>query len=113
MAMAQTSAISASGMLQVQARSLDGNPPIRGRNTLAFDVSGIDGGASVEGLELTLTPWMPAMGHGTSIRPAVTDIGGGHYRADNVVLFMPGLWELRVSIAGSLQDYAAPRFEIP
>lgn len=109
---AMASAASASGLLTVSARTLDGQPPTRGANPFDIEVVRADDGAPLEGLELTLTPWMPAMGHGTSARPTVSELGAGHYLAENVYLFMPGLWELRVSLTGSLTDDAAPRFQI-
>src|SRR5262245_27731366 len=105
-------ATSMSGLLQVNARTLDGKAPARGAN--GFDLEVIQAGddTALSGLTLTLTPWMPAMGHGTSVRPTVTEVGDGHYHADDVYLFMPGLWELRIAIDGSIQDDAAPRFQI-
>lgn len=103
---------SASGLLEVNARTLDDRPPVRGANSFDIEIIRVDDGAAQEGIELTLTPWMPAMGHGTSTRPVVSDIGAGHYLAENVYLFMPGLWELRMSLAGPLEDDAAPSFQI-
>jgi hypothetical protein len=106
-------ATSASGALLIEARTPDGEPPGRGVNAFDIGVVRTDTGESFDGLDLSLTPWMPAMGHGTVVRPVVAALGGGHYRADNVYLFMPGLWELRLSITGPLEDDAAPRFQIP
>jgi hypothetical protein len=105
-------ATSSSGLLRVSAETLDGETPVRGANSFDIEVVRLDDGVGQEGLSLTLTPWMPAMGHGTSARPTVTEVDAGHYRADNVYLFMPGLWELRISIEGSVRDDAAPRFQI-
>ncbi len=39
----------------------------------------------VMGAEVTVTPWMPAMGHGTMEKPVVTERGGGLYGVENVV----------------------------
>jgi hypothetical protein len=96
----------------VRAETLDGEAPVRGENRFDLEIVQTDTGAAVEGLSLAVTPWMPAMGHGTSVRPSVSDVGGGHYQIDGVYLFMPGLWELRIAITGSIRDDAAPRFEI-
>jgi hypothetical protein len=85
---------------------------MRGANAFDVEVRRISDGAALDGLELTITPWMPVMGHGTSARPVVSDIGSGHYLAENIYLFMPGLWELRISLSGPLRDDAAPSFEI-
>jgi YtkA-like protein len=103
---------STSGLLTVSARTLDDQPPTRGANPFDIEVVRAEDGAAVEGLALTLTPWMPAMGHGTSVRPVVSDVGAGHYLAENVYLFMPGLWELRLELDGPLRDDAAPSFQI-
>lgn len=103
---------SASGMLQVEARTLDGEAPLRGVNAFDIEIARADSGEPLADAQVTLTPWMPAMGHGTSVKPAMTAVGEGHYHAQQVYLFMPGLWELRISIAGSVQDDAALRFQI-
>lgn len=55
------------------------------------------GAEPAPGLALHVTPWMPAMGHGASIEPTIVDRGNGDYLVDDLVLPMPGTWELRVS----------------
>jgi hypothetical protein len=83
--------------------------PVRGNHTVQLVVTAA--GTPADDLALTIVPWMPAMGHGTSVRPTVTPLGGGAYQLDDVDLFMPGLWELRTTIA-SPEDYVAPSFEV-
>jgi hypothetical protein len=56
---------------------------------------------------------MPAMGHGTSVVPTITDVDPGHYVITDVDLFMAGTWELRTTIAGPRTDSATPTFQIP
>lgn len=109
---AESTATSSSGRLQVTARTIDGEPPARGANSFEIEIVRSDGGAATQSGIEAVTPWMPAMGHGTSARPTVAEIGEGRYRVDSVLLFMPGLWELRVSIAEPFEDDAAPRFQI-
>jgi hypothetical protein len=46
----------------------------------------------VVGAEITVTPWMPDMGHGVFEKPSITEKGGGLYE-------ISGHWELRVNIA--------------
>ena len=75
-------------------------------------------GGSAAGLTLAITPWMPAMDHGTSVVPTVTDLGGGHYRVTNLVLYMAGHWELRIGIGGdpsspASTDHATPAVDVP
>jgi hypothetical protein len=84
--------------------------PVRGNHTVQLMLTDT-AGAPADDLALTIVPWMPAMGHGTSVKPTVTPLGGGAYQLDDVDLFMPGLWELRTTIA-SPQDYVAPSFEV-
>lgn len=59
----------------------------------------------VTGARITVTPWMPSMGHGVMEKPVITAKGGGLYHIKNVVFSMTGDWELRVEIAsGSVTD---------
>jgi hypothetical protein len=59
----------------------------------------------VPGAKLTITPWMPSMGHGVLEKPEITDRGGGLYNVKNVMLSMGGHWELRVRVeAGGETD---------
>ncbi len=52
----------------------------------------------VVGAEITVTPWMPEMGHGVFDKPLITEKGGGLYTVENIILVMSGHWELRVNI---------------
>jgi hypothetical protein len=66
----------------------------------------------VAGAELTVTPWMPSMGHGVFERPVVTERGGGLYSVGNIDLIMGGHWELRVQVKkDGLEDNAT--FDFP
>jgi hypothetical protein len=38
--------------------------------------------------------WMPEHRHGMNYRPTVAALGQGHYRAEGLMLHMPGRWEL-------------------
>lgn len=65
----------------------------------------------VLGAEITVTPWMPEMGHGVSEKPAVMERGGGLYSIENIVLTMGGLWDLRVKVKrGDDEDTAVFSF---
>ncbi len=54
--------------------------------------------ADIEGATVTITPWMPEMGHGAFSSPEVTEKGGGLYSVGNIIMVMGGHWELRVAI---------------
>jgi hypothetical protein len=68
-----------------------------GVNTVEIIVHHATGG-DVPQAELTVTPWMPSMGHGVMQKPVVTERGGGLYSVDNVVLSMTGHWQLQVKV---------------
>jgi len=74
-----------------------------GVNTVEFAVWD-RAGKGVEGAKITVTPWMPVMGHGVWEKPVVTERGGGKYQVGNVVVIMSGLWELRVAVASGKQQ---------
>lgn len=102
---------SASGRLTIAVRTSP-QPPIRGINAAQLAVRDVAGGAK-DGLTLTVVPWMPAHGHGSSVLPTVTPQGGGIYVLTDLVLEIPGLWELQTTIVDSESDSADPSFEIP
>jgi hypothetical protein len=109
------SSTSASGALRVSLRSSP-NPPARGIDV--FELTVADGmGTPVDGLAIEVTPWMPSHGHGTSVAPTVSAQGGGVYVVDNVDLYMPGTWELRIVMhGGSLMpdgDHLEPSVDVP
>lgn len=68
-----------------------------GQNTI--DIIAHDkGDRDLVGAEITVTPWMPEMGHGVREQAVVVEKGGGLYRAENIVLNMGGFWELRIVV---------------
>jgi hypothetical protein len=88
---------SASGALKVTLVSSDPAPPTRGTNAWVVKVE--DGGGSpVTGAALEVTPFMPDHGHGSSVRPVVTEQGGGAYGISPLYLFMPGVWRVTIAL---------------
>jgi len=64
------------------------------------------------GAEVTVTPWMPEMGHGVFEEPVITERGGGLYSVENIILIMGGHWELRVNVeTDDMEDSAV--FDFP
>ncbi len=47
---------------------------------------------------VTVTPWMPEMGHGVFEEPIVSEKGSGLYRVENIIIVMGGHWEFRINI---------------
>lgn len=101
---------SRSGALHIALRA---HPavPVAGTNALELTVTD-DRGAPMEGLGATVVPWMPAHGHGTSVVPEVRSVGHGVFVAEPVFLQMPGIWELRIGIEGSVEDAAATTIDV-
>jgi hypothetical protein len=88
-----------------------GNQLRAGANTLDVIIHDKDD-RDVAGAEITVTPWMPSMGHGVFEKPVVTERGGGLYSVENVNLIMAGHWELRIVVKkDSLEDTAT--FDFP
>jgi hypothetical protein len=99
------------GSLQLEVRTSP-QPPPRGTCTLELRVKDAHG-TPQDGLELTVVPWMPAMGHGASVKPTVVAQGSGRYLVTNVSLFMPGRWELRTTLTGPTTSHASPVLTVP
>lgn len=99
-----------SGALTLALRG-DPSPPARGSDAVQLTVTDASG-QPVDGLTLAIQPWMPDMGHGSSVSPSVTAKGSGVYEVDDLYLAMPGTWQLRTTITGSVSDHATPSFTI-
>jgi hypothetical protein len=105
-------ALSASGGLRVDARGSP-QPLARGTNDVQLTVVDASSGALRSDLAIAVEPWMPAMNHGSSVAPTVVPRGDGTYLVTEVDLFMPGHWELRMSLSGSTPDHAVIAVDIP
>jgi hypothetical protein len=100
------------GRLQVEL-VLSPQPIVAGVDSATYTVTDATTHAPVDGLTLAIVPWMPAMGHGTSVVPTVTPAGGGQYTITDLSLFMPGEWQLRTKFSGQVDDSAEPTFSVP
>jgi hypothetical protein len=101
-----------SGALHVEVHTMP-EPPVRGSNSVELTITKAADGSPADGLVLDVEPWMPAMNHGTSAKPAVMAEGDGKYLVTNVYLYMPGRWELRTTFSGPTADHATPALQIP
>lgn len=101
---------SSSGQLGVGVR-WSPNPPAIGLAASELTITDA-GGAPATGLTLTVLPWMPAHGHGTSTMPAVSETAPGVYVATPIDFYMAGQWELRTTIAGAVDDTVTPAIEL-
>jgi hypothetical protein len=90
---------SVSGAFTAVLVESDPGPPIKGTN--AWTVKILDGnGAPQDGLTITGAANMPDHRHPTTVKPVVTPAGGGTgtYSVDPVYLFMPGYWEVTLTL---------------
>ena len=99
------------GGLHIELRSAP-EPLVRGQNVGQIRITD-GGGQPVDGLTLTLFPWMPTHGHSTSVQPAITPAGPGVFIVNPLYLFMAGQWELRMTFEGGIHDTATALVEIP
>jgi hypothetical protein len=71
-------------------------PPAQYANVWTFKVTGASGAPDVS--QLTMTPFMPLMGHGSDQIPTITANADGTFTAVDVYLFMAGLWTVTISV---------------
>ena len=69
-------------------------------------------GNPVDGLELSVQPWMVQMAHGSSIVPTVTAKGQGIYVLTSVYLYMAGEWQLQTGVDGGATDTFTPTIQV-
>jgi hypothetical protein len=86
-------------------------PPQRGLDEARLTLTRRDG-QPLEGVMLTVTPWMPEHGHGTSVAPTVMANGDGTWTVSNLYLAMAGQWQLRIDVSGAVNDELVPSFDI-
>ncbi len=78
----------------MKATFMDANPapPAKGLNTWTIQVTDATN-KPVAGASITLLPFMPDHGHGSSITPQIKAMPtAGMYQITLVDLFMPGIW---------------------
>ena len=103
---------STDGTLTVEVRTSP-QPPTVGIDQSELTITDAKTGAPVDGLGVSVVPYMPAMGHGSSEVPTVTPLGSGKYQVSGLELFMPGEWELRTSFTGPVNDTVNPAVYVP
>jgi hypothetical protein len=96
-------ATSAACNVQLDAFSAP-DPLVRGPASIEFVATDLATSTPKTGLAITTVPFMPSMGHGSATTPTVIDHGDGVYVADDVVMAMPGTWQLRTTIGGACND---------
>lgn len=100
---ADLSHVSDGGTYEVIMKDASPAPPDVGINAFTLDIDGATGAV--------LRPWMPLHGHGTVPSTfTLTDNGDGTWSTGDMDLFMPGLWELELTLSGAAEEAATFRF---
>ena len=99
------SVTSESGKLKVEVFA-PAQPLRRGLQRLRIHITEQATGKPAPGLQLAIQPWMPNMGHGVSELPTITEPQPGDFEISELDLFMPGTWELRLTLSGVASDKA-------
>ncbi len=88
----------ASNTYSVKLASINPNPVFKGNN--AWTIQVVDkNGAPVTGASITVKPFMPDHGHGSSIIPQVAPGSDpGSYDVTLLNLFMPGIWTVTIVV---------------
>lgn len=107
-----TTVDSDTGAYHLEVRTAPNQPPVHGVLTVNLTITDAKTTAPILGAAITVTPWMASHAHGTSVAPTVTETGQGRYRADNVDLYMPGSWQLRITIGGAVVDNATCTLDV-
>ena len=87
----------------------------RGVNAFTLQLSaGSVSPSSKEHTTVEVSPWMPAMGHGASYTPLVTETAAGTYKVTDVEFSMPGTWELRVKVTSDVGSGSSTfKYDVP
>jgi hypothetical protein len=96
------------GAVKVRLLEATPSPPDKGSNAWTIEI--VDAaGAPVDGLALTVKPFMPDHGHGASVTPQIAAMGAGKYSITLLDLFMPGVWTITFTVPSpSSADAGAP-----
>jgi YtkA-like len=82
-------------------------PPVKGNNTWTVEVDDVDTGMALDGLTLTILPWMVLHNHGTLEVVVTTSGAPGQYTLAPMYLYMSGVWDVRFTILGAPADVGA------
>ncbi len=99
------------GAFVLEVRTAPHQPPTRGRTEVELRITDAEG-EPLDGVALTVVPFMPDMAHASSSEPEVEPLGDGRYEVGPVDMVMSGRWELLTTIEGPVRDSAKVAFEI-
>ena len=110
--------MSSAGTFTIKLLDSTPGPPVKGPNTWTLEIDDASSGVALDGVVLSVTPWMPDHNHGTT-PVGVTPAGSGTYTLAPVYLYMSGLWQIKMTVAaaavgdGGTTDNAALPICIP
>ncbi len=82
---------------QVKFLDSDPAPPAKDNNNWTIEITDANG-SPIDGATITVVPYMPDHGHGTSVKPTIVPMGSGKYQIQNVYMYMPGLWQTTIGV---------------
>jgi YtkA-like len=89
-------------------------PPARGDNAWILQLTSQAAAAPVTGAVMTVTPYMPKHDHSTQVDADITPMTEpGTYKLDPVNLWMGGVWQTTIEVAGTDGDKAVFTFCVP
>lgn len=100
------SATSPDGLHTIFWRPTEGED-IPKNEEFALEVRLEKNGEAVSGAALSVRGWMPDHQHGMARQPRVSELGGGRYRVDGMLLHMRGHWQLFFDVT---DDFAHTTF---
>jgi hypothetical protein len=100
-----------SGLFQFVLMSAKPAPPALNDNSWVLRVLDAKGNPLPNPSIVSVTPYMPDHGHGTSAVPVATSNGDGSFTISPLYLYMAGLWQITiVAQSGSQKDSAVFSF---
>jgi hypothetical protein len=104
------SSASEDGAVKITFVDSDPAPPAKGNNT--WTVTIVDAaGKALTGAAIATTAYMPDHGHTSPIKPTATEQAtAGTYVVTPVNVFMPGIWEVTLSVTPAGGTAAAVKF---
>ena len=88
-------------------------PVLRVSEFFAVDIATCSKSRAPVPTQVRVDAVMPEHKHGMNYRPTVTTVGDGRFRAEGLLLHMPGLWEIRFDLrrAGA-SEVVSERFSL-
>ncbi len=75
------------------------SPPVVGENKAQLIIHNYKA-EDIPGLEITAVPYLPGKDMRSPEKVTVFDAGRGLYLLDNIILTEPGVWQLKLTVAG-------------